>query len=112
MTTTTIEPRKERKDTRSADFPKYPAGEHHGLSVLAAKMAERCPEHREDWLQMSHNHNLSAVEAEAKTTSGYEERREALAEILKTVEKDGLKGPRDLDVALDAIEALFDVSTP
>jgi len=36
-----------------------------------------------------------------------ETRREALAEILKTVEAEGLKGPRDLDVALDAIEALF-----
>jgi hypothetical protein len=34
-------------------------------------------------------------------------RREDLAEILKTVEAEGLKGPRDLDVALDAIEALF-----
>lgn len=47
-----------------------------------------------------------------ENTERYEDRREALAEILKTVEKDGLSGPRDLDVALDAIEALFDVSTP
>ena len=109
MTTTTNEP---RKDTRSAEFPKYPVGEHIGLAELATKMADRNPPHREDWLQVAHNHKLSAAEAEAKTTSGYEDRREALAEILKTVEKDGLKGPRDLDVALDAIEALFDVNTP
>ena len=53
---------------------------------------------------------IAAVEKGA--TSGYEERRENLAEILKAVERDGLSGPRDLDVALDAIEALFDVSTP
>jgi hypothetical protein len=37
-----------------------------------------------------------------------EERRRAdLAEILDAVAKEGLPGPRDLDVALDAIEALF-----
>ena len=42
-----------------------------------------------------------------ETPEPEETRREALAEILKTVEAEGLKGPRDLDVALDAIEALF-----
>lgn len=154
MTTTTIEP---RKDTRSAEFHKYTADKHIGLAELATKMADLNPPHREDWLQLAHNHKLSAAEAEtrrataqqadevskllsshlygaaaewvtnllaerdalleentrlknraeAKTTSGYEERRENLAEILKAVERDGLSGPRDLDVALDAIEALF-----
>lgn len=54
---------------------------------------------------------LGVTKPEAKTTSGTF-RRESLAAILETVERDGLKGPRDLDVALDAIEALFDVSTP
>jgi hypothetical protein len=48
---------------------------------------------------------IERVENAAKTA--YEERREALAEILKTVEAEGLKGPRDLDVALDAIEGWF-----
>lgn len=109
MTTTTNEP---RKDTRSAEFPKYSAEKHNELAALAVKMADLNPPHREDWLQLAHNHKLSAAEAEAKTTSGYEERRENLAEILKAVERDGLSGPRDLDVALDAIEALFNVSTP
>jgi len=33
------------------------------------------------------------------------ELREELARILEMVAKDGLPGPRDLDVALDAIEA-------
>jgi hypothetical protein len=51
-------------------------------------------------------------EPKAEDTERYEERRENLAEILKAVERDGLSGPRDLDVALDAIEALFDVNTP
>lgn len=34
-----------------------------------------------------------------------EEQREEVARILEMVAKDGLPGPRDLDVALDAIEA-------
>lgn len=34
-------------------------------------------------------------------------RREAVANILETVAKDGLPGPRDLDVALDAIESAY-----
>lgn len=34
-------------------------------------------------------------------------RRESIAEILKTVAAEGLPGPRDLDVALDAIFAEF-----
>jgi hypothetical protein len=34
-----------------------------------------------------------------------ENEREAVASILETVAKDGLPSPRDLDVALDAIEA-------
>lgn len=33
------------------------------------------------------------------------EQREEVANILETVAKDGLPGPRDLDVALDAIES-------
>lgn len=33
-----------------------------------------------------------------------EEQRDEIARILETVAKDGLPGPRDLDVALDAIE--------
>ena len=33
--------------------------------------------------------------------------RDVLAEILETVAKDGLEGPRDLDVALDAIQAIY-----
>jgi hypothetical protein len=110
MTTTTNEP---RKDTRSAEFPKYAVERHNHLAALANRQASLSAQpHREDWLQLAHNHKLSAAEAKAKTTSGYEERRENLAEILKAVERDGLSGPRDLDVALDAIEALFDVSTP
>jgi hypothetical protein len=102
MTKTTHEP---RKDTRSAEFPKYTAEKHNQLAALATTQASLAGmPHREDWLQLAHNHKLAAAaEAEAKTS----ERREALAEILKTVEADGLKGPRDLDVALDAIEALF-----
>lgn len=33
------------------------------------------------------------------------DRREAVAKILRMVAADGLPGPRDLDVALDAIES-------
>jgi len=33
--------------------------------------------------------------------------RDELARILEIVAKDGLEGPRDLDVALDAIEAVI-----
>jgi len=51
--------------------------------------------------------NASNPFADIEAQEAEETRREALAEILKTVEADGLKGPRDLDVALDAIEALF-----
>lgn len=36
------------------------------------------------------------------------ERREAIAAVLETVAKDGLPGPRDLDVAIDAILAAVD----
>jgi len=100
MTKTTYEP---RKDTRSAEFPKYTAETHNLLALQASHAATLAGPHGEEWLQMAHNHKLAAAEAEAKTS----ERREALAEILKTVEKDGLKGPRDLDVALDAIEGWF-----
>lgn len=35
------------------------------------------------------------------------ERRDEIARILETVAKDGLPGPRDLDVALDAIESAY-----
>lgn len=38
------------------------------------------------------------------TFSFTEAQRNAIAEVLETVAKDGLPGPRDLDVALDAIE--------
>jgi len=31
-----------------------------------------------------------------------------LTEILETIARDGLEGPRDLDVALEAITALYD----
>jgi hypothetical protein len=51
--------------------------------------------------------NASNPFADTEAQEAEETRREALAEILKTVEAEGLKGPRDLDVALDAIEALF-----
>jgi hypothetical protein len=59
-----------------------------------------------------HNAPTHTKQADAAPTDAAEDeadvnRREDLAEILKTVEADGLKGPRDLDVALDAIEALF-----
>ena len=36
-----------------------------------------------------------------------EKLREELAEILKTVAKEGLPHPRDLDVALDAVISMF-----
>jgi hypothetical protein len=100
MTKTTYEP---LKDTRSAEFPKYTAETHSLIAMQASNMASVAGPQREMWLQMAHNHKLAAAEAEAKTS----ERREALAEILKTVEADGLKSPRDLDVALDAIEDWF-----
>jgi hypothetical protein len=104
MTKTTYEP---RKDTRSADFPKTTAEKHNHFASLATTQASLAimPHRREKWLQITHNHKLAAAEAEAEAKTS--ERREALAEILKTVEKDGLKGPRDLDVALDAIEDWF-----
>jgi hypothetical protein len=102
MTKTTYEP---RKDTRAADFPKYSVETHSLVAMQASHMASIAGPLREIWLQMAHNHKLAVAEAEAKTS--YEEHRGALAEILKAVETDGLKGPRDLDVALDAIEALF-----
>lgn len=35
------------------------------------------------------------------------ERRDEIAKILETVAKDGLPHPRDLDVALDAIESAY-----
>ena len=34
-----------------------------------------------------------------------EEEREEIARILEIVAKDGLPGPRDLDVAIDAIQS-------
>ena len=34
-----------------------------------------------------------------------EAQRDAIAKILETVARDGLPGPRDLDVALDAIQS-------
>lgn len=36
------------------------------------------------------------------------EEREEIAEILKRIAEDGLPGPRDLDVAIDAIEQCID----
>lgn len=63
-----------------------------------------------------HNAPTHTKQADAAPTDAAEDeadvnRREDLAEILKTVEAEGLKGPRDLDVALDAIEALFKGAT-
>ena len=43
----------------------------------------------------------------AETQPAGERRREELATILEIVAKDGLDGPRDLDVALDAILSVF-----
>lgn len=64
MTTTTIEP---RKDTRSAEFPKYTVEKHSHLAALANMQANLSAQpHREDWLQLSHNHKLSAAEAETR----------------------------------------------
>lgn len=37
-----------------------------------------------------------------------EAQREEIARILEIVARDGLPGPRDLDVALDAIEAALE----
>jgi hypothetical protein len=45
------------------------------------------------------------VAEEVKRTSFSEEQRGEIAVILETVAKDGLPGPRDLDVALDAIQS-------
>jgi hypothetical protein len=39
-----------------------------------------------------------------------EESRQAIADILEVIAKDGLPGPRDLDVALDAIESSIDIT--
>ena len=39
------------------------------------------------------------------------ERRDEVAEILRTIARDGLPNPRDLDIALDAIEQAF-LNTP
>lgn len=41
-----------------------------------------------------------------------EAQREAIAKVLETVAQDGLPEPRDLDVALDAIEAVLDEWPP
>lgn len=35
------------------------------------------------------------------------EERDEVAQILETVAKEGLPGPRDLDVALDAIDEIY-----
>ena len=90
-----------RDDMRSAEFPKYSAKTHYLAAMRASHTASLAGPLREEGLQMEHEHKFAATEAETS------ERREALAEILKTVEAEELKGPRDLDVALDAIEALF-----
>ncbi len=42
--------------------------------------------------------------AEVKVRGFTDEQRDEIARILTIVAKDGLPGPRDLDVALDAIE--------
>ena len=41
-----------------------------------------------------------------------EDQREAIAAILEDVARYGLPGPRDLDVALDAIEAVLNGEAP
>lgn len=45
------------------------------------------------------------VAEEVKRTSFSEEQRAEIAVVLETIAKDGLPGPRDLDVALDAIQS-------
>ena len=39
-----------------------------------------------------------------------EDSRQAIADILETIAREGLPGPRDLDVALDAIESSIDLT--
>lgn len=41
-----------------------------------------------------------------------EKKREEVAKVLETVAKDGLPGPRDLDVALDAIFSIMQDPAP